>query len=203
LTAVGLAWTSSVPFAGVGIDGQVSADRIETAPRLFFSTVNTITAGVVYLTFFTAHQDLTVSKLVSISGSTAAVGATLSKMGLYSVDSSNNLTCVARSASNTGLWALQNTVYSEAIADNGAAAPQAISSYYLRRGQRYAVAFITVGNSTAPNICSRQLPNAAMGFSLPPILCAVTSGGKTDLAASYTSASLVATSNFLYGALRV
>jgi hypothetical protein len=184
------------------MQGMTSSTRVETAPRLFFSTNSSLTTGNAYFTYFTPDISLTVQNLVASTGPITVVGTiTLARMGLYTVDVSNNLTCVARTANTIAMFSSLNTITTQAIADNGAASPSAITSYHLVRGQRYAMAFIEIGASTAPQIGSRQLPNGALGQSLTPVLCTQISA-QTDLASSYTNASLSGSVSFMYGALK-
>jgi aryl-phospho-beta-D-glucosidase BglC (GH1 family) len=184
------------------LQGMTSATRVETAPRLFFSTNSNLTSGNAYFSYFTPDYNLTVANFVASTGPTTPVGTiTLARMGLYTVDGSNNLTCVARTANTVGMFSALNTTTTQAIADDGAASPGALASYNLLRGVRYAFAFIEVGASTAPQMGSRQLPNGALGQSLTPVLCTQISG-QTDLAASYTAGSVSGSVSFFYGALK-
>ncbi len=120
-------------------------------------------------------------------------------MGLYTVNGSNNLTCVARTASDTTtLWTTANTVYTRAIADNGAASPATITSYALTRGSRYAVAFLFVG-TTVPSLASKTFANGAIG-SLSPIMLNLVSG-QSDMVSAYTNGQTVGTTKYFWGAL--
>jgi len=185
------------------LQGMTSSTRVETAPRLFFSTNSNLTSGNAYFTYFTPDYNLTVANFVASTGPNTPVGTiTLARMGLYTVDGSNNLTCVARTANTTNMFSTTNTTTTQAIADDGAASPGALASYNLVRGTRYAFAFLELGaTTTPPQMGSRQLPNGALGQALSPVLCTQISG-QTDLASSYTSGSVSGSVSFFYGALK-
>jgi hypothetical protein len=183
------------------MQGHTNPTRVETAMRLFFANTVNLTAGNAYFTYFTPDVNITVQNFLSANGGTVPVGITLARLGLYTVDGSGNLACVARTASNASMWNSTNTIITQAIADDGAASPGSISSYALLRGTRYAFAFLQVGGGTAPVVAARQLPVQALALTLSPTLCTQISG-QTDLASSYTVGSLSASTNFYYGALR-
>jgi len=156
-------------------------------------------AGTLALTYFTPDQTVTVSTLSSASRGTAQAGATLAKMALFSVDSSGNLTCIARTASDTTLWQTTQTLYSRAIVDDGAATPNSISSVTLQRGQRYAFSVLHVGSTTAPTLAGKG--------GIAGLLSATPRRGgyataQTDIPANITAATIngnVSSGNYYYG----
>jgi len=182
------------------LQAQTTVNRVENLPRFLLSSgSDTATSGSVFLAYFTPDFNFTASNFVSSTTGTAGSGATLARMGLYTVNGSNNLTCVARTASDTTtLWTTANTVYTRAIADNGAASPATITSYALTRGSRYAVAFLFVG-TTVPSLASKTFANGAIG-SLSPIMLNLVSG-QSDMVSAYTNGQTVGTTKYFWGAL--
>ncbi len=177
--------------------GSTSRSIVETSLRELITGNNGLTSGQVYFSYFTPDYTISISNLTSVSRGTAA-GATptLCKMGLYAVDSSSNLTCIARTANDTALWASGNTAYTRAIVDDGQGG--SISSVTLTRGQRYAFAVIIITGAALPQLAAAPMGNGAVTF-LPPILATVSGTGQTDLTASYTAASVSGTGAKFYG----
>lgn len=93
----------------------------------------TLTSGAVRLTYFTAKKSETVGTM-RVATSTASTGtATLSKVGLYAVDSSADLTLLSGCTSNT-------TLFNAAVRDT-----TLTSSVSLVEGNTYASALLYVG----------------------------------------------------------
>lgn len=70
---------------------------IETCPRAFdFST--TLASGRVELSYVKAYRTVSVSKITVVSKGTSVGGLVGARMGIYSVDASDNLTLLARTA---------------------------------------------------------------------------------------------------------
>jgi len=112
-------------------------------PRIAVSADNlTLATSVVYLTYFTARKTETISKVRSVSGAVAHVGATTCQIGVYWEDEYGNLTRMAQTANTTGLWSAINTQYTTDLE----------APFLKRAGQRYAVAVTSSGHSTAPQI---------------------------------------------------
>jgi hypothetical protein len=197
--SAGVSWQAAPTggTAGPAITGAIetmSRDAIDPS-----SGAPQPSTGTLGLTYFTADQTLTVSNLTSASRGTAQAGATLARMALYSVDASGNLTCIARTASDTTLWQTTNTVYTKAIADNGAATPNAITSVTLTSGQRYAFALLHVGATTTPAFAGKG-GIAGLAPLTPRRSGYVT--GQTDIPASVTAATIngnTASGSYYYG----
>ena len=170
------------------IDGCESMSRDSASA----STVPT-TSGHVRLNYFIARRARTVAQLVSHSGGTAA-GATptLCRMGLYLLDSSNNMTLVARTASDTGLWAGTNTEYARALATAGGYP----ASYTLIPGQRYALASICVTGAATPTFWGALAPSSGPGTRSRPTTRVLT--GQSDLPASIADSATVASAGKLW-----
>jgi len=117
-------------------------------------------SGFMWMTFFTPAVTITVSSITMCSGNaTAAAGLTLARMGLYTFDEST-ATLVARTASDTTLFASLLTAYQRSFATAGGFP----ASYTLTAGTRYGAAVVVVG-STIPNILGRTVGVGASGLS--------------------------------------
>lgn len=124
-------------FDAVDVGGESTMSRFEANSR-----THALSNGVTWLTFFTATKTEEISQVRTVSGSTAAVGATLCRIGIYEVDAYENVTLVASTASDTSLWIATNTVYTKSLS----------ASFVKRAGVRYAVGLLVVGSSTAPTM---------------------------------------------------
>jgi hypothetical protein len=133
---------------------------------------------------FTPAAGATVSTLSVAVRGTAAATITLARLGLFTVAADGALTLVARTAASTTLGNGTFTLASAALDTTGGYP----ASYTVAAGQRYAFGCLWVattaptlyGSTSLPSICA-WLPWAAMFIT-----------GQTDLAASYTFASLSA-----------
>lgn len=161
----------------------------ETMPRWAASNLTNITlsSGTFRVAYFRARKNETVTQIRMQSGSTAA-GATptLVQFGLYSVDSSGNLTLLSSISNDTSIFASANTDYTRNMA----------ASVTLAQGQQYAIGAIVVTAATAPTvtgvICSTGSSN-----SNDPRLTAVWTG-QSSLPSSVTAGSLSTSSSFMY-----
>jgi hypothetical protein len=156
-------------------------DTISRSVRAFGS--NGTTSGAIFLTYFTPLRTVTVSEITMRTASPAASGLTLARMGLYSVDPNGDATLVARTASDTTLFAATFTTYTRSFST----ADSFPATYTLAAGQRYASAFVTTG-TTMPALVS--VPGNGAINALPP-----RAGGgitsQTDLLTTYTDSSVV------------
>lgn len=170
-------------------DGRVD-DGQETLPRWAAtnSTGVTMSTGVLRLSYFTARRTATVTALRLNSGTTAA-GATptLARYGLYSVDSSGNLTLMSAITSDTSIFSVALTTYTRSLA----------ASQTVVAGQRYAIGAIVVTTATAPTIMG-ALAATGNENAISPQLCG-TLTGQTDLPSSITAASVAQTQSVFYG----
>jgi hypothetical protein len=132
-------------------------------------TVSTGT-GNLRLVFFTQQKTGTYSSLKFFSGSTAA-GATPTtiRIGIYSVDASDNITLIASTANDTALLASTTTVYTENLT----------ASVSLTAGGRYAVGLLVITAATAPTLYGH-----AMGSST---VAGIGPGRRTALVAGQTT----------------
>lgn len=179
-------------FATDGLNTEWVTTGQETMFRRFIQTAGMpSTNGNLRLTYFTARKSETVTQVRVPTGSTAAVGATLCRIGLYTVDpSTGDLTLVTSTANDTNLWIAQNTAYTKTLS----------SSYAVTRGTRYAIGLLVVGASTAPTFMGSGPGGAATQFAAEPRLAALR-GSRTDLDASITVANLTDSTNQYYAVL--
>lgn len=183
----------------VDLSGNLVADAVDV-PLDLTSGITTMhrnddmtgqltSAGSLRFTYFTPRETVTVASVRTISGSQAAVGSTLCKVGIYTVDEAGDMTLVASTANTTSLWSSTNTRYTTALS----------SPYEVVRGTRYAVATLCVGASTAPYIVGLGNGNADELAEAPRLCGALFS--QTDLPASPTEASLTDVTTRIYVAL--
>lgn len=174
--------------AQLGLD----TSRIETLPRDMCSGSLTSVSGTVYFSYFTPLWDLTIDQLRAATSS-AFSGLTLARMGLYTVAANGDVTLVARTASDTSLFASGNTLYPKALDTTGGYP----ATYDLVRGTRYAAANIVVGSSPG------QLRGASLGVAITgvtPVLAKQVTG-QADLPTSVVAASLAAGGNRVWMAM--
>lgn len=99
-------------------------------------------AGKMDLTYFTAQKTETATYVRTMSGSAGAVGATLTRIGLYLIASNGDGTLVASTPSDTTMFAPAWTSFTKAFS----------VPYAKVAGQRYAIGFLLVGASTMPKL---------------------------------------------------
>lgn len=161
-----------------------------TFPRALVSS-NLVSGsnGTLRLSYFTAKKTETITKVRTIVGSTAAAGATLCRVGIYSIDGSGNLTLVASIANDTGLWIVAGTAYTSNLS----------ASFSKVRRTRYAIGHLVVGSTTAPNFNGMSSLNSTEpGFS--PIVSGVVTG-QTDLPSTVAVGSIAGSAHRAYVAL--
>jgi len=161
-----------------------SSSVVDAPERDRVTASNAGTAGNINFTFFTPVSDISISQLTMASGS-AAVAATLIRMGLYTFDGTT-ATLVARTANDTTLFNSTFTTYTRSF-DTAGGYP---SSYSLVKGERYGFAYIIVGATTMPTVfCTALGGNIGGSISrLAPPIAALRSG-QTDLLTSSSSFS--------------
>lgn len=180
----------TIEVSGVGAQGPKgdsadSPDMFGAGMPVFdrrFATGNVaMTSGLVRLTYFTAVRSETIRNIAAVCGSTAAVGATLVRMGIYAVagdphTADGDLTLIGSTANDTTLFVATNTRYVRALS----------AAINVVKGTRYAFGAVGVW-STAANLfgVTSTLTTVAL---LPRI------GGQlptqVDLPASIPAASL-------------
>ena len=173
-------------------DGDALTTGESTFPRRICASASIPSGnGSLRLSYFTARKSETVTQIRSLSGSTAQVGATLCRTGVYSVNASTgNLTLVASTPNDTTLWTSTLTVYTKSFS----------ASFAKERGTRYAVGHLIVGSSTAPQFQGPIAPLIASECAQSPALGSLL-GSQTDLPSSVTAGSLTGSGVLVYSAL--
>ena len=170
----------------------MSASVVDVVPRLHCAnTYQGLTSGIIFWTFFTPQKTITVDRIAMCTGSTAASGLTLARMGLYTFDETT-ATLVARTASDTALFNSTAAVFTK-IFDTAGSFP---ANYTLQAGTRYGVAVICTGSIMPSMVC--DVMNNAIAAITPRVYGYRT--GQTDLLSTNTSFS-VASSNPLWARL--
>ena len=149
----------------------------------------TLSSGQVRLSYFTATKSETINNIKGFTANTAA-GATptLCRLGLYSVDSSGNLTLVASCASDTTMFAATTSAYSRALT----------TPYAKVAGQRYAIGALVVTGATAPTSPASFFSGPGSEMTATGPNEAAVLPGQTDLPASITAGSLGSSSQKMY-----
>lgn len=159
----------------------------ETLPRVLINTSSSpLTSGGVLLAMFTARKTETITQLRSITRTPAASGLTLAKMGLYSVDSTDNITLLAGTANDTTLWNATVTRFTRSLT----------TSVEVTAGNRYAIGLLAVG-TTMPNMFGAFTLGDIEGTEIPRP-CGLVSG-QSDLPATASAGSLGSPSFTFYG----
>lgn len=190
LVKYGSSWygtTTSDPAIDQMVENRITTG-MEVFPREFADNLNnSLPTGTVSLTYFTAYKTMPVASLRTAVGNTAAAATpTLCKMGLYSVAANGDLTLIASTANDTTLWSAVTTIYTKALA----------AGVTLQRGQRYALACLVVTSAAAPMLICNQ-PSSILAAEGPRLTGQL--GSQTDLPASITAGSVVATNRRIYG----
>jgi len=152
---------------------------VDVYPRTGNSSA-TVSSGTAYLTFFTPLWNATISALSVVSANTAASGASLVRIGLYTFDGTT-ATLVARTASDTSMLTTTNTVFTRNLSTTDGFP----ANYTLQAGNRYALGFIFVGATPGTVYTAFASLPAAIGALSPRVVGAVPL--QTDLPATSTS----------------
>lgn len=157
--------------------------------RLVQAGGNGVSNGNFRATYFTCRKSKTITAIRTLVTSTNQTGATLCRIGLYTADSSDNLTLVASTTNDTNLWNTASATVDKSLT----------SSYAVVRGVRYAVGFLVVGSSQAPTLGSFSVVNSALGATSPRMGCLV--GSQTDLPSSVSVGSMTGANVLFWAAL--
>lgn len=176
--------STSIPtWAGIATSQSQPSSALDIFPRGEAGSAGIAqSSGTIYWTFFTPSATITVSSITMVSGTTAASGLTLARMGLYTMDETT-ATLVARTASDTTLFNSVSTAYTRSLSTAGGGGYPA--TYTLNAGTRYGVGVICVG-TTAP-LYSGRLMNAGVSGLTPRCNAALAS--QTDLVTSSSLAT--------------
>lgn len=171
--------TSAITASALAARQQQTTSVLDVIDRVNVNTSVAPVSGAVYWTFFTPSYSLTITQ-ITMGSVSAASGTTLARMGLYTADASGNATLVARTASDTTLFASNNTTYARSLDSSGGY----VSSYTLNAGSRYAIAVCIVATTTGT--LSGTLVPSVIGALSPRVQGVRT--GASDLVTSQTSA---------------
>lgn len=158
-----------------------SASRVEfPIPRPYMYSANTLTAGVAFYTYFIPRRTLPPITKLGVYTTTASVGATLARMGLYTVNGSFDVTRVAHTDADATFFAATSPLCERPLSSKNldGTAGTFPTAYTLQRGQLYAVCMIEVGATTAPIV--RGLGGSTEEVFQTPPLC-VTQTAQTDI----------------------
>ncbi|MDQ3223102.1 MAG: hypothetical protein M3Q75_06490, partial [Gemmatimonadota bacterium] len=209
------AWTATAPNAvastmtnvlhttgdetATGRKGLLTPNSLTTGESVYDreltgSSTLSVTSGTLHLVFFTALKTETTVSTRVLTGTTAAVATpTLCKMCLCTVAESGDVTIVAVTANNTGLFSVASQPYTEAWT----------ASYGKTAGVRYARGILVVTAVATPTVVGYALASAATTESAidPRLTARVT--GQTDLVVGTVipAASLLTTTNRHYGVI--
>ena len=165
-----------------------------TLPRSRVSSAAVATGAQNFrATYFTADKSITAASVRMIVGGTASIAPTLQRIGLYSVDASDNLTLIASTPNDTGLFLVASTANTKAFS----------VSVAITAGTRYALAVLIDAPATAASftgiIAAGGAPSAAELFLAPKI--AGFAAAQADLPATLTAAAQSATAQMFYAVL--
>lgn len=180
------------PYAadnGVAATEILSAGEEGIFDRHLMTSQPGISNGNMRGTYFVCRKSQTITAIRTLVGGTNQTGATLCRIGLYTVDSSDNLTLVASTTNDTSLWNTANATVDKALS----------SSYAVVRGTRYAVGLLVVGSSQAPTIGGIQLTNSAPGAASRRLAFLI--GSQTDLPSSIATGSMTGANILPWAAL--
>lgn len=193
-TGTALPWNpgKSVPVRDDALLASATTPRIVVPDRAAGTHTGsvTVTAGKLFLLGFTPARTISLSNLWVMSRGTAAVGTTLARLGLFTVDAAGNATLVARTASDTTILSGTFAQYQRALDTTGGYP----ASYTVVAGKRYAIGLLVVGATTAPIVFGTSGSNAVVNGWLPWTSMSATA--QTDMATSYAIGTLTAEATF-------
>jgi hypothetical protein len=151
---------------------------VATHPRFNLTATGGLSSGIVYHTRLIPHKDFTLSN-ISFTSVAAASVPTLIRFGIYT-RSGTTFTLVARTASDTSIFAAANTKYTRALNTTGGYP----ATYTLTAGTEYWVSNIQVATTAATvlnaTVQTTSAANSATGGQL------YQQSGQTDLPTSST-----------------
>jgi hypothetical protein len=123
-----------------GVSENMAREIAQTSTGI--GAANWLTQVALYL-YVVPRTSMTVSKIRTVTGTSAASGLTLARNALYTVDSSNNLTLVARTANTATMWNSTNTVVTQSFDTTGGYP----ATYAVTAGVKYAIGLLGVGTT--------------------------------------------------------
>ena len=171
--------------------GMPTTGAVDVAPR-WDNQSAALVSGTVYMTFFTPLKDIEIDDISVSSAGTACAGTTLSRFGLYTYDETT-ATLVARTASDTTIFSVRNTLYTRTLNATGGYP----LTYTLKAGVRYGLAVVWVGTTPGTAYVAYGFPPGSVAALSPKLNGAIT--GQSDLP---TTGTPVTTQNIgLWGRL--
>lgn len=154
--------------------------RVENTTRIAPSGGPSAGSGTLWVAYFYAPRPATISSVGFYTAGTGTAGGTLARCALFTCDASDNLTLVARTASDPTLGASPFAAAARTFSTAGGYP----SAYTVQAGFRYAIGVLAVA-TTPPTLAAID----AVLFDEPPVLCRRITG-QADIAASYTAAAM-------------
>jgi hypothetical protein len=175
-----------------GENGDRLASGESVFPRVATGATQTPTSGQMIFGCWTAMTTGTATTVTTVSGGTAAATLTYAAVGIYSVDSSGNLTKITDTGDlHTTLWASTYTGYTSTLSP----------SFSRVAGSRYAVAVLAVTSvGTIPAIYAAA-PVYVFSSAAPILAGSSTATNLASLPASLSSASQSFYPNFMPAAI--
>jgi hypothetical protein len=169
---------------------QLSAG-LQTLPRWMLNGGSAATASdFVYLTYCTAHKDLSVTTINMICGATAAANdPSLVRIGIYSENPSTGALTLVGSTANDAPTTMFDTAF-------GPVTKELSATTALTAGTRYAFGLLVVSAAACPTPYGVAIPSALA--TLTPRRAAVASAVAGDLPASIASGALFASGALMY-----
>ena len=178
-TPTGLVWKNAFEEFSGSVNQSTSI--VDVYQRIGNFT-GTPTTGTTYLTMFTPTWTATVSSISVASANIATSGASLIRLGLYTV-SGNTATLVAQTAADTTLFSTTNTLYTRTFSTVGGFP----GTYQLVAGTRYALGVIVLASTPGSLQMAWSSVPGTLSTLAPRITGAV--AGQSDLPASISSMS--------------
>jgi len=146
---------------------------IATVPRFVLTTASAPTSGTIYFTRLIPHRAFVVSNISYVSAASVAT-PTLIRFGIYT-RSGSTYTLVARTDSDTTIFASSNTKYTRALSTTGGYP----ATYSMNLGAEYWLAVIQVAVQPATILTATAVHGSANVAATGSQ--SVTLSGRTDL----------------------
>jgi hypothetical protein len=155
-----------------------TAGVIATVPRFMLTTTRTPLSGQIHHSKIVPHRDFTVTNIAMVGTSAASV-PTLIRFGIYT-RSGTTFTLVARTASDTSIFAAANTKYTRALNTTGGYP----ATYTMTAGAEYWVSVIQVASTPAVILAATTRDAGAVAATGAQLY---TDSGESDLSTPSTS----------------
>lgn len=148
-----------------------------TIPRMLCTGSNNSGNGQARFTYFTARKSETINSL-RMFAQTGSSGATLRRMGIYSVAANGNMSLLASTPNDTTLWTANTTLYTKALS----------TPFTKVRGVRYAFCVLEVNSGTLPTFATFTSSSGSAEMATSPRLSGYLAS-QTDLPNTVTPGS--------------